>query len=220
MDVAAFLEEVCAIPGHSGMEGAAAARIAQEFSKYTKDVFVDKLGSVHGVMGSRGPRVLVCAHMDEVGLIAGSVADNGFIRLWQLGGVDPRTLPGCEVTVWGKKPLYGVIGALPPHLSQGPLKAADTTELAVDVGLPKEEVEALVRTGDPVYFKVPMTRLLNDRVAYKTFDDRACVTSMILAMEERPALHGRVLRHRPGGGRLLRRHDRGLRQRAGHGRGL
>ena len=184
MDVAAFLEEVCAIPGHSGMEGAAAARIAQEFSKYTKDVFVDKLGSVHGVMGSRGPRVLVCAHMDEVGLIAGSVADNGFIRLWQLGGVDPRTLPGCEVTVWGKKPLYGVIGALPPHLSQGPLKAADTTELAVDVGLPKEEVEALVRTGDPVYFKVPMTRLLNDRVAYKTFDDRACVTSMILAMEE------------------------------------
>ena len=89
MDVAAFLEEVCAIPGHSGMEGAAAARIAQEFSKYTKDVFVDKLGSVHGVMGSRGPRVLVCAHMDEVGLIAGSVADNGFIRLWQLGGVDP-----------------------------------------------------------------------------------------------------------------------------------
>ena len=78
MDVAAFLEEVCAIPGHSGMEGAAAARIAQEFSKYTKDVFVDKLGSVHGVMGSRGPRVLVCAHMDEVGLMVRKVTDEGY----------------------------------------------------------------------------------------------------------------------------------------------
>lgn len=69
-----------------------------------------------------------------------------------------------------------------------------------------------------------MTRLLNDRVAYKTFDDRACVTSMILAMEELQNYDlpctVRVLRHRPGGGRLLRRHDRGLRQRAGHGRGL
>ena len=104
MDVAAFLEEVCAIPGHSGMEGAAAARIAQEFSKYTKDVFVDKLGSVHGVMGSRGPRVLVCAHMDEVGLIAGSVADNGFIRLWQLGGVDPAPCRDARSRSGAKSP--------------------------------------------------------------------------------------------------------------------
>ena len=94
----------------------------------------------------------------------------------------------------------------------------------MDVGLPKEEVEALVRTGDPVYFKVPMTRLLNDRVAYKTFDDRACVTSMILAMEELQNYDlpctvefCATVQEEVGSFGAM---TCGLRQRAGHGRGL
>ena len=184
MDVAAFLEEVCALPGHSGMEGAVAARVAEEFSKYADDVRIDKLGNVRAVMGNRGPRVLVCAHMDEVGMIVTAIEDNGFVRFWQIGGIDPRILPGSEVTVFGREALYGVIGAMPPHLSNGPLKAAGLNDLAIDLGLPKEEVEKKVRVGDPISFRVPMTRLMNQRAAFKTFDDRACVTSMIVAMEE------------------------------------
>ena len=73
MDVAAFLEEICALPGYSGMEGTVAARIAQEFGKYSSDVRIDKLGNVRATMGSGAPRVLVCAHMDEVGLLVSAV---------------------------------------------------------------------------------------------------------------------------------------------------
>ena len=183
MDVAAFLEEICALPGYSGMEGTVAARIAQEFGKYSSDVRIDKLGNVRATMGSGAPRVLVCAHMDEVGLLVSAVEDNGFLRLYDFGSLDPRILPGSEVTVYGRQPLYGVIGVKPPHLTNGPHKAAQVSDLAVDVGLPKQEVEALVRVGDPVCFRVPFTRLMNDRAAFKTFDDRACVASMIVAME-------------------------------------
>jgi endoglucanase len=184
MDVAAFLEEICALPGFSGMEGTVAARIAEEFKKYSDDVHIDKMGNVRAIMGQGEPRVMVAAHMDEVGLLVSTVEDNGFIRLYDTYMLDPRILPGSEVTVWGKEPLYGVIGVKPPHLTNGPHKAAAVDELAVDVGLPAEEVRQLVKTGDMVTFKVPMTKLMNNRVAYKTFDDRACVACMILAMKE------------------------------------
>lgn len=183
MDIAAFLQEICAMPGHSGMESAVACRVAEEFSKYSGDVCIDKLGNVRAVMGDHGPTVLVCAHMDEVGMIVTGIEDNGFLRIWQMGGINPRILPGSEVTVFGREKLYGVIGAKPPHLNNGPLKAAGLSNLAVDVGLPKEKVEQLVRVGDPIAFRVPMTQLMNNRAAYKTFDDRACVTSMLVAME-------------------------------------
>ena len=167
MDIAAFLQEICAMPGHSGMESAVACRVAEEFSKYSGDVCIDKLGNVRAVMGDHGPTVLVCAHMDEVGLIVTGIEDNGFLRIWQMGGIDPRILPGSEVTVFGREKLYGVIGAKPPHLNNGPLKAAGLSDLAVDVGLPKEKVEQLVRVGDPIAFRVPMTQLMNNRAAYK-----------------------------------------------------
>ena len=68
MDVAAFLEEICALPGFSGMEGTVAARIAEEFKKYSDNVRIDKMGNVRAIMGQGGPKVMVAAHMDEVGL--------------------------------------------------------------------------------------------------------------------------------------------------------
>ena len=76
MDVAKFLEEVCALPGQSGFETPVASRIAQEFAKYSDRVQIDALGNVRAEMGSVGPTVLVCAHMDEVGMIVTGIEDN------------------------------------------------------------------------------------------------------------------------------------------------
>lgn len=184
MDVAKFLEEVCALPGQSGFETPVASRIAQKFAKYSDRVQIDALGNVRAEMGSVGPTVLVCAHMDEVGMIVTGIEDNGFVRFWQIGGIDPRILPGSEVTVHGREDLFGVIGVKPPHLTEGAHKAARLDELAIDLGYPKEKVESLVRIGDPVSFRVPFTRLMNNRISFKTFDDRACVACMLVAMEE------------------------------------
>lgn len=184
MDVAAFLEEICTLPGHSGFESPVAARISEEFRKYSDQVSIDALGNVRAVMGDHGPTVLVCAHMDEIGMIVTGIEDNGFLRFWQIGGIDPRILPGSEVRVFGREELFGVIGIKPPHLASNAKDAAKMDELTIDLGLPKEKVEQLVRIGDPISFRAPFTRLMNERVSYKTFDDRACVACMVIAMEE------------------------------------
>lgn len=184
MDVTAFLTEVCALPGHPGMEGPVAERIAQEFRKYTPDVTMDPLGNVNAVMGNEdGPTVLLCAHMDEVGLIATGFDERGGIYISQMGGVDPRILPGTEVTVYGKEPVYGVIGVKPPHLTIGAQKAPTLNSLVVDTGFAPEKVKELVRIGDPISFIAPVLPLANGRIAGKTFDDRACVASLLVAME-------------------------------------
>lgn len=194
MDVAAFLEEVCAIQGQSGFETPVAQRIAKEFEKYTPRVKVDALGSVRAEMGDKGPKVLVCAHMDEVGMMVTGIEKNGFLRFTEVGGIDPRILPGSDVTVHGKQELFGVIGIKPPHLTNGAHKAPTLHDLTIDLGLPREKVEQLVRVGDVVSYRVPFTKLMNNRIAYKTFDDRACVACMLVAMEElkRVALNCRV----------------------------
>ncbi|MDR3085011.1 MAG: M20/M25/M40 family metallo-hydrolase [Christensenellaceae bacterium] len=190
MEIRAFLAEITAKRGDSGFEGPVAGRIFEEFQKYSKEVSIDKLGNVSAQMGEigeegkKGPTVLVCAHMDEIGLIVTGIEENGFLRFWQIGGVDPHILPGGEVIVHGKEDLFGVIGHRPPHLSSSSPAAARLDELCIDIGLPKSKAEALVRVGDPISFRAPLTRLLNERVAGKTFDDRACVTAMIVAMEE------------------------------------
>ena len=64
------------------------------------------------------------AHMDEIGLMVTKIEDNGMLRMINVGGVDPRVLPGSEVLVLGEKPLPGVIGAIPPHLTNGQTDAA------------------------------------------------------------------------------------------------
>ncbi len=101
-----------------------------------------------------------------------------------MGGVDPRVLAGCEVTVHGTEPLYGVIGVKPPHLMTGAHKAPRMQDLVIDCGFSSEKIKKLVSVGDPVTFNAPLVKLANGRISCKTFDDRACVASLLCAMEE------------------------------------
>ena len=100
----------------------------------------------HGRLGEKvGPEILVMAHMDEIGLMVTGIEENGMLRMMPVGGVDPRVLPGSEVLVLGEKPLPGVIGAIPPHLTTGKTGAAYRIEdLTCDVGYPAEQVRAFI----------------------------------------------------------------------------
>lgn len=184
MDALSVLKNITAIPGPSGREEAVGAYVKECMLAYTKDVWQDALGNTMGKMGKEGPVVFVCAHMDEIGLLVMGIEDNGFLRISNVGGVDPRILPGSMVKVCGKQMIKGVIGALPPHLSQGSKKKASAvSELFVDTALPYEKVKELISVGDVVVFDAPLVQLLNGRVAGKTLDDRACLTAMLLCME-------------------------------------
>jgi endoglucanase len=102
-----------------------------------------------------------------------------------MGGIDAKTLPAQEVTVLGREPLYGVIGAKPPHLvSAGEMeKVLPMEDLRIDVGLSGEAAEKLVRIGDVVAFRSPARALRNNRVAGKSMDNRSGVAALFQILE-------------------------------------
>ena len=112
-----FLREVTALPGVTGNERAAADYIAQAFQPYVDEVRVTSLNCVVAHKKGPGPKVLVCAHLDEIGMMVSRIEEDGSLRLQSVGGVDPRVLPGMRVRVYARdQMLLGVVGATPPHL--------------------------------------------------------------------------------------------------------
>ena len=185
MDVQKILTEAAALVGPSGHEAPVAAYFADLFRPYVDEVHIDNMYNMIAHKKGTGPKVMLCAHMDEIGLMVSAIEEDGSIRLGQVGGVDSRILPACRVWVHGKEKLFGTIGAIPPHmLPQQEQKSNYAREdLFVDVGLPAEKVKELVRVGDLVTFNNPATLLMNHRFASKTMDDRACVTILLGAAE-------------------------------------
>ena len=111
-----FLREITAVPGLSGNEAAVAHAIADAFRPCCDEVRIDALNSVIGHIQGSGLKVMLCAHLDEIGLIVADIEKDGAVRFSNVGGVDPRILPGMRVTVYAKETLMGVVGAKAPHL--------------------------------------------------------------------------------------------------------
>ena len=179
-----FLRQVTAIPGVTGNERRAAEFIAEAFRPWVDEVEITPLNCVYAHKKGTGPKVLVCAHLDEIGMMVSKIEEDGSLRLQSVGGVDPRVLPGMRVRVYARGGvLLGVVGATPPHL----LKEADRKNnytfetLFVDLGMSPETVRKKVRVGDTVCFEARYVPLKNDRAATKTADDRACVAIMLEA---------------------------------------
>ncbi|MCE5236441.1 MAG: M20/M25/M40 family metallo-hydrolase [Clostridiaceae bacterium] len=186
MDMFEALSALTAAPGVTGNERGAADVVSRYFKAYADDVRRDRLGNVFATVGSGKPVVLIMAHMDEIGMTVTNIEENGMLRLQSVAGVDPRVLPGSEVLVYGKEPLRGVVGAIPPHLlSEKDRESAYKMEdLACDLGLAPEKVRELVNIGDSVTFApLPPLKLKNNRAAGKTFDDRALVVTMLEALD-------------------------------------
>ncbi len=178
------LKQLSALGGISGFEHTIQEEMEPLLAPYCDEITRDGLGSIIGIRRcgkENAPRVLLDAHMDGIGLLVTGIDDRGFLTFTNMGGVDTRILPACEVTVHGKAPLYGVIGAKPPHL-QAPGdadKAAKMEDMAIDVGLPAARVRELVRVGDMVSFRSPAGSLCGDVLAGEYMDDRAGVVAML-----------------------------------------
>ena len=186
MDIQKVLSEAAAVCGPSGQEMRMAEHFAALFRPLVDEVTVDAMFNVIAHRKGTGPRVMLCAHMDEIGLMVTKIEDDGSLRLGMVGGVDPRILPASRVWVHGREKLFGTIGALPPHL----MSQADRErnyqmkELHVDVGLPADKVRELVQVGDLVTLDPTSKALLNGQLSGKTMDDRACVAMMLMTAEK------------------------------------
>lgn len=200
MDILSYLQEASGQFGPSGQEKPVAEWLAARFAPLCDRVTIDPLFNVLATQaptaptagGSRAPRILLCAHMDEIALMVTDILKDGSLRMGNVGGVDPRILPAALVTVHASgqggdtHPLTGVVGAKAPHLltEEESKKNYLREDLYVDVGLPPADVMRQVRVGDLITLAGPTVGLLNDRAAGKTMDDRACIGVMLEAAQQ------------------------------------
>ncbi|HIC94400.1 MAG TPA: M42 family peptidase [Anaerolineae bacterium] len=186
MDIAPLLKRLSEAKGVSGYEDEVRAIVAEEFGRYADEVRTDAMGNVIALKKGqgRGQRIMLASHMDEIGLIVTRI-EEGFLRFTSVGGFDDRVLLGQEVVVHGRRDLPGVIGSRPPHVlsEEEREKIIPKEKLFIDVGLPPEEVERLVRVGDLVTIWRRFTRLGGDFVVGKAFDGRAGVAAIAVCLE-------------------------------------
>lgn len=205
METIELLRSLSETPGPSGYESRVAEVVRNAWQPFADEITVDRVGSLLAIKRGRGteprPRVLLAAHMDEIGLMVKQIVGqpdedggSGFLRVTNLGGVDIRQLLGQTVEIHGSRDgeqsLIGVIGALPasmqPEGKSG--KAFGYDELVVDPGLTFSELKERVAVGDAISFRQPLRELLNGRVAGKALDNRASVAAVGICLEY---LHGR-----------------------------
>jgi len=183
------LMELSNAGGISGFEYSVTPLIEKMLSEYCEEVRKDALGNVIGYIKSEdenAPTVMIEAHTDGIGLMVKDIEDKGFITFVTIGGVDARILPACEVVVCGKEDLFGVIGAKAPHLmsEEDRNSAVKIEDMAIDVGLPCEEVRKIVTPGDMIYFKTEAVGLLDKKISGKYLDDRAGIIALIMSLKE------------------------------------
>lgn len=185
-----LLKEICETPGAPGYEARIRQLVLREITPLADEVSVDAMGNVTALRrGRERKKVMVAAHMDEIGFIVTHIDDNGFLRFHTLGGFDPKTLTAQRVIVHGRQDVIGVMGSKPIHIMspEERNKVPQLTDYFIDLGLPKEEVEKLVRIGDVVTRQrdlIVMGRCVN----CKSIDNRVSVFILIEAFKQFGAL--------------------------------
>ncbi len=178
-----LLTLLCETPGAPGREERVREVVRAQLEPVADAIEIDPLGNlIARRAGGGGPRLMLSAHMDEIGFMVTHVEEAGYLRLIPLGGFDPKTLTAQRVIVHGREDLLGVLGTKAVHLMSDEEKrrAPKLEDYFVDLGLPVERVRELVRPGDVVTRERAMARL-GELVTCKSLDNRAGLYVMIEA---------------------------------------
>ncbi|MGE5577461.1 MAG: M42 family metallopeptidase [Syntrophothermus sp.] len=178
-----LIKRLAETQGPSGSEEPVRAVIMQELEGLVDEVKVDALGNVIAVKHAKGPRVMLSAHMDEIGVVVTHIDEKGFLRFAPVGSLDPHRLPGARVAF--ANGAIGVIGL--EKLKE--LKDLKFARLFIDIGATdRAGAEAKVKIGDTAAMWRPMEDL-GDRLAGKALDDRigCAVLLEVLRRLKKPA---------------------------------
>jgi len=183
------LKTICETPGASGFEMPIRRKIMELIKAVVDEYNVDNLGNLITLKkGNRNPenkKILLAAHMDEIGFVVTHIDDEGFLKFHPLGGFDPKTLTAQRVIVHGKKDLVGVMGTKPIHVMSDDerKKVPKTTDFFIDLGMKKEEVLKWISIGDPVTREREFIEM-GDCVNCKSIDNRISVYILIEALKK------------------------------------
>lgn len=185
------LEKLSNACGVAGREEEVKRLLSEMLKPYVDEVKEDKLGNIIGVKrgGENAPKVMLAAHIDEIGLLVKTISKDGFLQFTKIGGIDDRILIAQNVIVHTEKgPLHGIIGSKPPHIQKEEERKKVVTydELFIDIGAESfEEAKQMgVKIGDPVSFNIKFAKIGKDSALGKAFDDRVGCAVMIEAMKQ------------------------------------
>lgn len=186
------VKTLCALSGVASFEDPVRDYLMEQAKPYADEMRVDALGNLivfkKGAKNT-GNKLMLCAHMDEVGLIIKRITDDGYLKFAPIGGIDRRVLIGKRVYVgWNRVP--GIIGLKAVHLTTAEErgKVPRLEEYYLDIGAKdKEEAEALVSLGDFAVFENECMEFGNGMFKAKAIDDRVgCAVMLKMLQRELP----------------------------------
>ena len=183
------MKQLCALPGPSGCEDAVRAFVLEKVKPFADEIKTDAIGNVmvfrKGKKALERP-VVVCAHMDEVGVIIKKITDDGMLKFGFVGGVDPRVVIGRPVR-FGDVP--GVIGIKAVHLTTAAERRTmpKTKNLYIDIGATsRAAAEKLVSLGDYGVFDSAVVEFGDGLIKAKAIDDRVGCAALLRLLEDEP----------------------------------
>lgn len=185
------LKELCHLNGLPSKEDSIGEYMYEKFRKSSESVYIDAIGNVVCKLKAKSnesPKILIFAHMDEIGFIIRKIEGNGFLRFERIGGVNTQILPGTKVQSIEDRSVKGLIGAQSHHFmsQESKFKIPQIKEMYIDIGAySKEEVvNRGINVGDMFSFDDTWTELTDKIVSSKAIDNRVGC-SILLELSER-----------------------------------
>lgn len=187
-----LIKSLCALDGVSGMEDSVSDYIKSQIEPFADTIRTDAMGNlIVFKKGRKAPSksLMLCAHMDEVGVIVTGITDDGYLKFDCVGGIDRRVIIGKTVFV-GESKIFGIIGNKAYHLvkKEERDKIPPLSEMYIDIGARnREEAAKLVTLGDTAAFDNSILEFGNGFIKAKALDDRlGCAVMMKLLESELP----------------------------------
>jgi len=182
-----LLKKILDAAGVSGYEKEIARIMQQELKKSCPEVIIDNFGNVIAKKGKGRKKIMLAAHMDEIGFLVKYISKEGFINFIKVGGIDDRILLGQRVIIKSKKGDFrGIIGAKPPHLlkDEEAKRLVKYEEMFIDIGCQsREDAQKKVEIADSIVFDADSGNLNGDLYYGKAIDNRVGCYALIKIME-------------------------------------
>jgi len=176
--------------GISGFEDEVRDLIITELKGHVDEIEIDNLGNLIAKKNGKpdGKKIMLAAHMDEIGLMVRYIDKEGFIKFSKIGGINDQMLLNQSVYIQTSKgPILGVIGSKPPHkMKESEKKQIMKFEnMFIDIGAKdREEAEEMVRVGDPIIIRQDFEELRNELVMGKALDNRVGCAVLIEVLKK------------------------------------
>lgn len=181
-----LVEKLCNASGPSGYEGDIREVIKNEIKDLVDEIKVDKMGNIIAHKKGNGKKVLIDAHMDEVGFVITGYNSDGTLKFRPLGGINSKVAP-CKVVYIGKDKIPGVIGLKPIHLQSKEERQKNLSygDYGIDIGAKDEkETRKLVKRGEYAVFTTEFSTFGSGLMKGKAFDDRMGCGVLIEMLKE------------------------------------